>query len=259
MKDLIESVQNKFVKQIKGLQQRKNREKEGLFLVEGIRFVAEIPQNYPILFYAVSHQFQNKNDISVYQKRSQVFVFADHIFSAMTDTEHSQGILAVCQKKENTEFHFNSNGFYLLIEEMQDPGNLGTIIRTADACHVDAVFLSKGCVDLYNPKVLRSTLGSLFHVPIFRNVDFISCISKMKQQDIFVFAAHLKAKEYYYTADFKKGCAFLIGNEGKGISDETAQKCSQLIKIPMLGQAESLNASVAAAVLLYEAVKQRLS
>ena len=132
------------------------------------------------------HQFQNKNDISVYQKRSQVFVFADHIFSAMTDTEHSQGILAVCQKKENTEFHFNSNGFYLLIEEMQDPGNLGTIIRTADACHVDAVFLSKGCVDLYNPKVLRSTMGSLFHVPIFRNVDFISCISKMKQQDIFV-------------------------------------------------------------------------
>ncbi len=258
MKNLIESAQNKFVKKIKGLQQHKNREKEGLFVVEGLRFVAEIPQNYSILFYAVSNRFQNKNDISVYQKRSQVLVFADTIFSTMTDTEHSQGILAVCQKKENTEFYFKQNGLYLLIEEVQDPGNLGTIIRTADACNVDAIFLSKGCVDLYNPKVLRSTMGSLFHVPIFRNVDFISSIDKMKQQNILVFAAHLKAKDYYYTANFKKGCAFLIGNEGKGISEEAAQKCSQLIKIPMLGQAESLNASVASAVLLYEAVRQRL-
>ena len=124
MKNLIESAQNKFVKKIKGLQQHKNREKEGLFVVEGLRFVAEIPQNYSILFYAVSNRFQNKNDISVYQKRSQVLVFADTIFSTMTDTEHSQGILAVCQKKENTEFYFKQNGLYLLIEEVQDPGNL---------------------------------------------------------------------------------------------------------------------------------------
>ena len=100
MKNLIESVQNKLVKKIKGLQQRKNREKEGLFVVEGVRFVKEIPETYHILFYAVSNTFQKINDISIYEKRSQVFILADNVFTAVADTEHSQGILAVCQKKE---------------------------------------------------------------------------------------------------------------------------------------------------------------
>ncbi len=260
MKELIESIQNKLVKKIKALQQRKNREKEGLFIVEGVRFVQEIPTNYTILFYAVSDTFQKINDISVYENKNQVFIFSDDVFCAIADTQHTQGILAVCQKKEIELSHFElkENGFYILIEEIQDPGNLGTIIRTADACNVDAIFLSKGCVDLYNTKVLRSTMGSLFHIPIFSNVNLEECIDNMKQKNITIFAAHLKAKQYYYTTDFKKGCAFLIGNEGKGISEIITKRCDKLIKIPMIGQAESLNASVATGILLYEAVRQRL-
>lgn len=261
MKKLIESVQNKVVKKVKALQQRKTRDKEGLFVVEGVRFVAEIPQNNPILFYVLSHTFFANHDVSMYEKRSQVFVCADKVFDAMADTEHTQGILAVCQKKELSlsAFPLKQTGLYLLAEEIQDPGNLGTIIRTADACKVDGIFLSKGCVDLYNAKVLRSTMGSLFHIPIFQNVDLIEYLDTIQQNQIAVFAAHLKATEYYYHTDFKKGCAFVIGNEGKGISDALAKKCNQFIKIPMIGQAESLNASVATGVLLYEVVRQRLS
>lgn len=260
MKKLIESVQNKFVKKVKSLQQRKNRDKEGLFIVEGIRFIQEIPKTYTILFYIASNTFCSTNNISIYENRSQFFICSDNIFHTITDTEHTQGILAVCQKKEMplSEFKLKRNGIYILAEEIQDPGNLGTIIRTADACNIDGIFLSKRCVDLYNTKVLRSTMGSLFHIPIFQNVDLMECINTMKQNTIPVFATHLKATEYYYNIDFKKGCAFLIGNEGKGVSDILSQKCNQLIKIPMIGEAESLNVSVATGILLYETVKQRL-
>lgn len=258
---LIESVQNKLVKKIKSLQQRKNRDKEGVFIVEGIRFVGEIPQTVTILYYAVSHTFQKINDISIYEKRSQVFVFSDNVFDSISDTQHTQGIIAICQKKniELSEYVLHEKGFYILAENIQDPGNLGTIIRTADACHADAVFLSKGCVDLYNAKVLRSTMGSLFHMPIFQNVDFIEYMDIMKQNNITIFASHLKAKKYYYHADFHKACALVIGNEGKGITDEIAQKCHEWIKIPMVGKAESLNVSIAAGVLMYEVVRQRIT
>lgn len=261
MKILIESVQNKLVKKIKSLQQRKNREKEGLFVVEGVRFVGEIPNNVNILYIAVSHTFQKMNDITVYEKRSQVFVFSDTVFNTISDTQHTQGIIAICKKNTIalSEYVLNEKGFYILAENIQDPGNLGTMIRTADACHADAVFLSKGCVDLYNAKVLRSTMGSLFHLPIFQNVDFIDYIDSMKQKNIMIFAAHLKAQKYYYNTDFRKGCALIIGNEGKGITDEIAQKCHEFVKIPMVGKAESLNASVAAGVLMYEVVRQRMT
>ena len=261
MKILIESVQNKLVKKIKSLQQRKNSEKEGLFVVEGVRFVGEIRNNVNILYIAVSHTFQKMNDITVYEKRSQVFVFSDTVFDTISDTQHTQGIIAICQKKNMvlSEYQLNEKGFYILAENIQDPGNLGTMIRTADACHADAVFLSKGCVDLYNTKVLRSTMGSLFHLPIFQNVDFIDYMDSMKQKNIMIFAAHLKAQKYYYNTDFRKGCALLIGNEGKGITDKIAQKCHEFVKIPMVGKAESLNASVAAGVLMYEVVRQRMT
>ena len=256
---MIQSSKNQLVKKIKLLQQKKYRDKENMFIVEGIRFLSEIPTQYPIAFYAASDTFQNKNDISEYKKRAEVFVFSDEIFQMISETEHSQGILAVCQKQEaKQKLQLQKNGFYLLAEQIQDPGNLGTIIRTADACGVNGIFLSKGCVDLYNSKVLRSTMGSIFHLPIMQNVDLSECIEQMKQNQIAVLAAHLDAKEYPYTVNLKKGCAILIGNEGRGISQQISKKCTQLVKLPMIGQAESLNASVAAGVLLYKAVRQRI-
>ena len=184
-----------------------------------------------------------------------------HTFEEKDDKITEQFIIQSGEKQKSHSFTYqlNEKGFYILAENIQDPGNLGTMIRTADACHADAVFLSKGCVDLYNTKVLRSTMGSLFHLPIFQNVDFIDYMDSMKQKNIMIFAAHLKAQKYYYNTDFRKCCALLIGNEGKGITDKIAQKCHEFVKIPMVGKAESLNASVAAGVLMYEVVRQRMT
>ena len=176
------------------------------------------------------------------------------------DTENPQGILAVCKKLDwdADAVLAKKTPFLLLAEELNDPGNLGTVIRTADACGADAVFLSKGSVDLYNPKVLRATMGSLFHVPVFQNIDLHALSEKMQAKQIPLYAAHLKGDRYPYALPLQDACAFLIGNEARGLSEDAAALCDAWVKIPMPGQAESLNASVAAGVLLYEVVRQRL-
>ena len=150
------------------------------------------------------------------------------------------------------------NGFYVICEEINDPGNLGTVIRTAHAAGVDGVILSKGSVDLYNSKVLRSTMGSVFKIPVVQDADIKETADLMHKYGIKLFAAHLKGKKQHYEANYTKGCAFMLGNEARGLSEESAAICDELIKIPMPGGAESLNASVAAAVLIYEAVRQKL-
>ena len=142
---------------------------------------------------------------------------------------------------------------------MNDPGNLGTVIRTAHAAGVDGVILSKGSVDLYNSKVLRSTMGSVFKIPIVQSADINETVEYMHKCGIKLFAAHLKGKKQHFQADYTKGCAFMLGNEARGLSEDSAMLCDELIKIPMPGGAESLNASVAAAVLMYEVVRQKLN
>ena len=162
---------------------------------------------------------------------------------------------ALCRRLRYGKPTGNSGG---LQKAGLDPGNLGTVIRTADACGADAVFLSKGSVDLYNPKVLRATMGSLFHVPVFQNIDLHALSEKMQAKQIPLYAAHLKGDRYPYALPLQDACAFLIGNEARGLSEDAAALCDAWVKIPMPGQAESLNASVAAGVLLYEVVRQRL-
>lgn len=189
-----------------------------------------------------------------------MFCLPDGLFASICDTENPQGILAVCKKLvwDEAAVFAKERPFFLLAEELNDPGNLGTVIRTADACGADAVFLSKGSVDLYNPKVLRSTMGSLFHVPVFQNVSLEEISEKLKADQIPLYAAHLKGESYPYALPLQEACAFLIGNEARGLSEKAAALCDQWVKIPMPGQAESLNASIAAGVLLYEVVRQRL-
>lgn len=160
----IESRDNKWIKRLNGLKIKKNRDKEGLFIAEGLRFIREIPKNWEVLAYAVSDAFAAENDLSLYEEKAEVLCLTDALFAAVCDTENPQGILAVCKKLDwdADAVLAKKTPFLLLAEELNDPGNLGTVIRTADACGADAVFLSKGSVDLYNPKVLRATMGSLF-------------------------------------------------------------------------------------------------
>ena len=256
----IESRDNKWVKRLNGLKIKKNRDKEGVFVAEGLRFISEVPAEWAVEAYVISDTFANENDCSVYEEKAEVLCMPDALFASVCDTENPQGILAVCKKLNwDAETVFTKEKpFFILAEELNDPGNLGTVIRTADACGADAVFLSKGSVDLYNTKVLRSTMGSMFHVPVFQNVDLHEISAKLKENNIPLYAAHLKGDTYPYSLNLEDACAFIIGNEARGLSDNAADLCDRWVKIPMPGQAESLNASIAAGVLMYEVVRQRL-
>ena len=257
----IESHQNKVFKRVKGFGLKKNRDREGVFVAEGLRFISEIPANWEVEMFVVSEEFTTEKDITYYEKRAETYVLTDELFALLSDTENPQGILAVCKKqKENEEALWKKDApFFILAEELNDPGNLGTVIRTADAAGADGIFLSKGSVDVYNAKVLRATMGSVFHVPVFQNVSLEEVALKMKEDDISLYAAHLKGDCYPYQLPLEKGCGFLSGNEARGLSDEAASLCNRWVKIPMPGKAESLNASIAAGVLMYEVVRQRNS
>lgn len=256
---MITSKDNKIIKKINSLKNKKEREKTNLFIVEGKRFVSEIPNNWKVEFFSVSESFKKYNDIQKYEEIADIFIISDNIFNSISETKNSQGIIAVCeQKKYDISNFILTNGFYIILEELSDPGNLGTIIRTADACNVNGIFISKGSVDLYNSKVLRSTMGSIFHIPIFKDVEIKYIIEIMRKNNIKIYATHLKGENYIYDFDFKKGCSFIIGNEARGINSKTIIDSDECIKIPILGNAESLNASVAASVIMYEVVRQRI-
>lgn len=256
---IIESSKNKVIKEIKALSEKKYRDEKGLFIADGLRFVSEIPKSMKIEKMIFSESFIEKNDISMYEKIYECYTVSNKLFETLSDTKNPQGIMAVCPKIiYKTEDIIKKNGFYIIAEEMNDPGNLGTIIRTAHAGGADGIILSKGSVDLYNSKVLRSTMGSVFKVPVVVNADLKEVSDIMKMNGIKIFAAHLKGKKYHFDLNLKNGCAFMLGNEARGLSDYASKLCDELVKIPMPGKAESLNASVAAAVLIYEAVRQRI-
>ena len=259
-KEAIASSQNKVFKQVKTLYTAKGREKERAFVVEGLRFAQEIPKDWEVLCCIMSESFLAREQAYDFAVQYDCSVMTDKVFSQLSDTKTPQGILCVCRIKSfslESIIDRNPQGVYVLLEKLNDPGNVGTIIRTADAFGISGVLLSEGCVDCFNPKVLRSTMGSIFHVPILQNLNFEWVISLLRKKEIAVYAAHLKAEEFLYHMDFTGGCAFLIGNEARGLEDDTVHLADKLIKIPMPGQAESLNASVCASMLMYEALRQR--
>ncbi|NLK21256.1 MAG: RNA methyltransferase [Epulopiscium sp.] len=262
---MIESTQNKHIKWLMGIQKNKRqRNKEKLFVIEGIKIVEEIPRDWEIDSVFVSSSFKKENEKllrELFLKKDIIIEVSDKIFDKIADTTTPQGILAVCKQKTFTleKVITKRNGFYIVLEDIKDPGNLGTIIRTGDAAGVDGIFLTKECVDLYNPKVIRSTMGSIFHLPILIDIDMDELIKQFTTSNVSVLSAHLKGKRYPYDCDLKAGIAILIGNESSGIKDTTAKKTDILVKIPMPGKAESLNAAMAAGILMYEVIRQRVN
>jgi len=261
--DFITSNHNLLIKEIKGLEIRKNREEKGLFIAEGLRFVEEsVKEKALIDKIVVSNAFlEGKSGMDVMDRIHNIglpcYVVSDKIFKEISDTRTPQGILAVIKKKDALIGDIiKSNNKIVMLESLQDPGNMGTIIRTADAAGMTGVVLSKGCVDVYNRKVLRSTMGSIFHLPIHRTDDFIGAINELKAKGIKVYASHLDGNINYYDINDYNNIAVIIGNEANGISDEAAMAADCLIRIPMPGRAESLNASVAAGILMYEVLRK---
>lgn len=260
----IQSSQNSTIKEIKALHLKKNRDAEGTYFVEGIRFVNEaIDNEQNIIKIIISDKLENLNGGKEIIKKAEsvcneCFLVNEKLFKEISDTQTPQGILAVLKKREfNLDTAIKEGKSIVVLDCLQDPGNVGTIIRTSDAAGISAVILTKGCVDLYSPKVLRSTMGSVFHMPIFENMNIYETIELLKKSDYRVIASHLNGENNYFNEDLTGKIAIMVGNEANGISNETAELADSLVKIPMLGKAESLNASIAASIMIYEIVRQK--
>ena len=257
---MITSVSNKQVKNIQKLQKSgKERRKQQRFVIEGIRMFREIPpQCLDKVF--VTEQFYEKNK-ELFSDITPEDLISESVFEKLSETETPQGVLATVKM---TEYEFEKmitcreNPVFLVLENLQDPGNLGTILRTAEGAGVDGVIMSRDTVDIYNPKVVRSTMGALFRMPFCYVEDICQAVKEMQKAGICVYAAHLDG-EGFYEKDYKKATAFLIGNEGNGLTDAITSLADEKIRIPMMGKVESLNAAIAATLMAYETLRQRLS
>jgi TrmH family RNA methyltransferase len=186
-------------------------------------------------------------------------VVSDEVFAKMSDTKTPQGILLVlrqpCYSLE--EILGVERPLLLIVEELQDPGNLGTIFRTGEGAGVSGILMSSGTADVFAPKVIRGTMGSVYRVPFVYSEDWERDVLKVKAAGVRIYAAHLQGKGTYWGREYQDGTAFLIGNEGKGLREQTAALADEWVRIPMDGQVESLNAAMAAGLLLYEAKRVR--
>ncbi|MED3729908.1 RNA methyltransferase [Geobacillus stearothermophilus] len=241
----IESPKNARVKQWKKLLTKKGRDETGLFLLEGFHLVEEaVKSRAPLVELMVDERTAIPPgwDVSV-----PVVIVTEAVMKAISSTETPQGIAAVCRQ---LPAELEGVKTALLIDAVQDPGNLGTMIRTADAAGIDAVILGEGCADVYNPKVVRATQGSLFHLPVVKG-DLAQWIACFKEQGIPVYGTALENAVDYRTVPPSSSFALLVGNEGSGVRREWLEMTTETIYIPIYGQAESLNVAVAAGILLY--------
>ena len=256
---MITSTANAQVKNLAQLiKKSKARTEQGVYIVEGIKMFQEAPKEEIVKVY-LSEELYDKGTLAESLNGVTYEVLKNDVFNHVADTKTPQGVLCVMKQKKYTldQLTEGTCPLMLVLENLQDPGNLGTMMRTAEGAGVTGVLLSRGCVDIYNPKTIRSTMGSIYRVPFLYTDDLLGDMDKLHAKGICTYAAHLKGKGYYDEESYKEPTAFLIGNEGNGLSDELSDKAKQYIKIPMEGKLESLNAAVAAAILMYEASRQR--
>lgn len=256
---MITSTSNEKIKMLSRLfKKSKERNAAGVFLAEGIKMFEESPGDRIREVY-VSESFSKDENKTKEWMKFPYEILSDKVFSSVSDTKTPQGILTVMDIKTvcSEAFFHDKNGSYLFLEKIQDPGNLGTMIRTGEGAGISGIILSSNSADLYNPKTIRSTMGSIYRVPVLLAEDFLKEVKRAKQLGIRIYAAHLEGSEMYDAFDYTKGCGFLIGNEGNGLTEEAALLADERIRIPMEGRVESLNAAIAATLLVYEVNRQR--
>lgn len=264
---MITSISNPQMKHILQLQKKsKARWQQRVFVVEGPKMVFEAPKAWVEKVYVSESYFRRMEGSADIENAMpvealagyQYEVVSDSVFKAVSDTQTPQGILCLVKMPEYTLGDLLMRVPHLLIlESIQDPGNLGTMLRTGEGAGVTGIIMNRTTVDLFHPKVIRSTMGSLYRVPFVIAEDLKEIVCTLKQRDITLYAAHLKGEKSYDKPDYTKGTAFLIGNEGNGLTDEAADLADEYIRIPMAGQVESLNAAMAAGILMYEVNRQR--
>ena len=260
------NVQIKKVQQI--LKKAKVRREEQVFAVEGIKMFSEVPKSRLQKVY-LSQSFARKEEcekillekgISI-EETEYVELVDDKIFKNLSDTVTPQGVLCLVKMENYSLSEILSreeNPLLMILEDLQDPGHLGTILRTGEGAGVTGVIMSRTSVDVFNPKVIRSTMGSVYRMPIiYVNSIEEEVLPLLKEKGITTYAAHLKGRNDYDEECYTKGAAFLIGNEGNGLTEQLTESADTLIKIPMQGKVESLNAAMASGILMYEAYRQR--
>ncbi len=264
--EVITSVQNPLVKRLYQLLERKGREEQGSFLVEGVHLVEEALRSDAEV---ISVMYDSERGIDPACERAlerressvQVISAAPAVLAKLSETKSPQGIVAEVKKpRQNWEAWLaaaQGDFLLLMLDEIQDPGNLGTILRTAEAAGIDAVVMGKGSVDLYNGKVVRATMGALFRLPVFA-MPLVEAAQSLKRAGARILASSLNEGSHAYDeADYAGKLAIVIGNEGRGVSAAMTAEADSLVHIPLYGKAESLNAAVAAGILVYEAKRKR--
>lgn len=258
---MISSTSNAQVKQVAALTKKaKYRKETGLFVVEGSRMFAELPKERVHAVYATEKFMEDGSHKAMMRGIKKVETVSEEVLKAMSDTQTPQGILALVKQyayRMEEILHMPGKQLLMILETIQDPGNLGTILRAGEGAGVTGIIMNSTTADIYNPKVIRSTMGSIYRMPFVYVEDLKITLNQLKKQKIHLYAAHLAGKNSYDEEDYKGGTGFLIGNEANGLEEDTAAMADTLIRIPMLGQVESLNAAVASSVLMFEAARQR--
>ncbi len=258
---VIKSKDNNTLKEIKKLKEKKYRIENKKFIIEGFRFLEEgFKSDFIIdrLFIKESSvdKFKEKFSLYIDEYEEKIFIINDNLFKNISGTENSQGVLAILQMKEE---NFNKEeGLYILADKVQDPGNLGTIIRTAHSASCKGVILTKDTVDLYNEKTLRATMGSIFNIPIIHDEDLVFT-KKLISEGYNLVCSSLQTDKNFFEVNLVDNAIIAVGNEGNGISDEVMNLATCKVKIPMLGNTESLNVAIAASIMIYEGVRQKLN
>lgn len=242
------------------LKKAKTRNSQMEFVIEGIKMFEETDSSNLVKAYVTESFYRDRlQENPAYFDSFAYEIVADKVLCDAADTTTPQGILAIVKQPTYNyqELITHDEANLLLLEDVRDPGNMGTIIRTAEGAGITGVIISKESVDIFNPKVVRSTMGALYRMPFVYVEDFVGALEELKQQGITIYASHLAAKNYYDEEEYTNKTGIIIGNEANGISDEASKVATRLIKIPMEGKVESLNAGVAASILMYEVYRQK--
>ena len=260
---IITSKDNEIIKHIRKLKEKKYRDEYNEYVVEGVKIVEEaIKENAKIKQVIVCNDTTKTYEIPTHimleiAKFDCIYV-SDKIFNYITQVTNPQGIMAIIEKQdENMQIDYNQD-IIVMLDDVQDPGNLGTILRTVDSIVLNKIIVSKGTADSFNSKVVRSTMGAIFRLKIIEEEDLIKTIKELRKHHFKLLVTSLQTENSIYDIDFSKKI-IVIGNEANGVSKEIQDLADEKAKIPMLGRTESLNASVAAGIVMYEYVRQKIT
>lgn len=258
---VITSKENEQIKQIRKLKDKKYRDETGLYMVEGIKTVNEaIAEEADIQLIVICDESNEQGELKqkmLYEvAKYNIIYVSQKVFEYISQVMHPQGILALIKKKEQSQINYKDD-VIVVLDNVQDPGNLGTIIRTVDSVGISQIVLSEGTADAYSPKVVRSTMSGIFRVNVIEVANLLETLKEMKQHGYKLIATSLDTSKSIYDISYQKS-VIIVGNEANGVSKEVLKLADEKVKIPMLGKTESLNVAVATGVVLYEAVRQKL-